>query len=415
MRMAASLHLRPVTSNPPSQIGPRPILPPATIGILGGGQLGRMLGFAARAMGYRLAILDPDPDCPAAAIADRVVIGTYDDVGAALRLADISDVVTYELEHVAAEVVEAVEAAVPVRPGRRPLVVTQDRLAERRFVESAGIAVAPWREVRTVDELRVAAAPDALGLPLRLKVPIGGYDGRGQVRLADPADVEDALPRLGRAPGSPVLAERELDFVAELSIIVTRGLDGSETTFPIARNHHEGGVLRELVAPAPFEPAVATGAREIGRRLATGMDLVGTLTAELFLLADGSLVVNELAPRVHNSGHWTIEGAATSQFEQHVRAICGLALGATDALAPAAMVNVLGTGPLRPACLGGLGDALADPAVHLHLYDKRRVFEGRKMGHLTALGTSVDGALASARRARAALAWGDEGGKEADR
>ena len=315
-----------MTSNSPFPIGPRPILPPATIGILGGGQLGRMLGFAARAMGYRLAILDPDPDCPAAAVADRVVIGTYDDVGAALRLADISDVVTYELEHVAAEVVEAVEAAVPVRPGRRPLVVTQDRLAERRFVESDGIAVAPWREVRTIDELRAAAAPDALGLPLRLKVPIGGYDGRGQVRLTDPADVEDALARLGRAPGSPVLAERELDFVAELSIIVTRGLDGSETTFPIARNHHEDGVLRELVAPAPFEPAVAVGAREIGRRLATGMDLVGTLTAELFLLADGSLVVNELAPRVHNSGHWTIEGAATSQFEQHVRAICGLDL-----------------------------------------------------------------------------------------
>ncbi len=415
MRMAASLHLRPVTSNLPPADRPRAILPPATIGILGGGQLGRMLGFAARAMGYRLAILDPDPDCPAAAVADRVVIGTYDDVGAALRLADISDVVTYELEHVAAEVVEAVDAVVPVRPGRRPLVVTQDRLAERRFVESAGVAVAPWREVRTTEELRSAAASDALGLPLRLKVPIGGYDGRGQIRLTDPADLGDALARLGRAPSSPVLAERELDFVAELSIIVTRGLDGSETTFPIARNHHEGGVLRESVAPAPFEPAVALAAREIGRRLATEMDLVGTLTAELFLLADGSLVVNELAPRVHNSGHWTIEGAATSQFEQHVRAICGLALGATDALAPAAMVNLLGTGPLRPACLGGVDSALVDPAVHLHLYDKRRVFEGRKMGHLTALGTSVDTALASARRARAALSWGDEDGKEADR
>ena len=407
--------MRPVTSTPPSPNGRRPILPPATIGILGGGQLGRMLGFAARAMGYRLAILDPDPDCPAAAIADRIVIGTYDDVGAALRLADVSDVVTYELEHVAAEVVDAVDAVVPVRPGRRPLVVTQDRLAERRFVESAGIAVAPWREVRTTDELRAAAASDALGLPIRLKVPMGGYDGRGQVRLTDPADIDDALARLGRATSTPVLAERELDFVAELSIIVTRDLEGSETTFPIARNRHEDGVLRESVAPAPFEPDVAVAAREIGRRLATDMDLVGTLTAELFLLIDGSLVVNELAPRVHNSGHWTIEGAATSQFEQHVRAICGLTLGATDALTPAAMVNLLGTGSLRPADLGGVSEALVDPAVHLHLYDKRRVFEGRKMGHLTALGPSVDTALASARRARAALTWGDEAGKEADR
>jgi len=392
-----------------------PILPPASIGILGGGQLGRMLGFAARAMGYRIVVLDPDPWCPAAAVADQVVVGTYEDVGAALRLAAISDVVTYELEHVAAEVVDAVDATVPVRPGRTPLVVTQDRLAERRYVESAGVPVAPWREVRDPDEVREAAAPDAIGLPLRLKVPIGGYDGRGQVRVVTTADIEPALERLGLAPGTPVLAERELTFEAELSVVVARSVEGAEATWPISRNVHVDGVLAESVAPAPVTNDVADRVRDIGLRLAGAMDLVGTLTVELFLLPDGSLVVNELAPRVHNSGHWTIEGVATSQFEQHIRAICGLGLGSTAALSPAAMVNLLGTGPLRPAQVDGVATALSDPDVHLHLYDKRRVFKGRKMGHVTALGASVDDALARARAAEASLSWADAPAKEADR
>ena len=183
-----------------SVVAPTPIEPPAVIGILGGGQLGRMLGFAARSMGYRVAVLDPDPDCPAAAIAEMVVVGAYDDVEAAMRLADLSAVVTYELEHVAAAVVEALETRLPVRPGHRPLVVTQDRLAERRFVEGAGVAVAPWREVRSVAEARTAAAE--LGLPLRLKVPIGGYDGRGQIRVVALDELDDAWERLDRAPGT---------------------------------------------------------------------------------------------------------------------------------------------------------------------------------------------------------------------
>jgi 5-(carboxyamino)imidazole ribonucleotide synthase len=392
-----------------------PITPPAVIGILGGGQLGRMLGSAALAMGYRVAVLDPDPDCPAAAVADRLIIGSYDDVGAALRLADASDVVTYELEHVAAEVVEAIGGYVPVRPGRGPLVVTQDRLAERRFVEAAGVAVAPWREVRSVAEVGAAARGEALGLPLRLKLPIGGYDGRGQLRITAVGELDDAWERLGRPVGTALLAERELDFEAELSVVVARAVDGAVAVFPIARNAHDSGILVESVAPAPVAASVITRAIEIGTTLAEAMDLCGTLTAELFLLDDGSLVVNELAPRVHNSGHWTIEGAATSQFEQHIRAICGLDLGSPAALAPTAMVNLLGTGPLRDACLLGVGEALADPAVHLHLYDKRRVFERRKMGHLTALGSDVDAALTAARTALAALQWGNGEMKEDDR
>ncbi len=382
-----------------------PILPPAVIGILGGGQLGRMLALAARAMGYRVAVLDPDPDCPAASVADRVVVGSYDDVGAALRLADRSAVVTYELEHVAADVVAALEARLPVRPGHRPLTVTQDRLAERRFVEGAGVGVAPWRDVRSAEEARAAAAE--LGLPLRLKLPIGGYDGRGQLRVTDLSQLDGAWARLGRPVGSALLAERELAFDCELSIVLARGIDGRIAAFPIARNRHDAGILVESVAPAPVRPDVAERATAIGEQLATAMDLRGTLTAELFLLADGSILVNELAPRVHNSGHWTIEGAATSQFEQHVRAICGLPLGSPAVLSPAAMVNLLGTGAPRPAHLLGVDGALTDPSVHIHVYDKRRVFERRKMGHLTALSGSVAEALERARSALAGLRWED--------
>ena len=301
---------------------------------------------------------------------------------------------------------EACAALVPVRPGHGPLVVTQDRLAERRFVEGAGIAVAPWREVRSVAE--AIAAADDLGPPLRLKLPIGGYDGRGQLRIVEIRELEDAWEKLGRPAGTPLLAELELDFEVELSVVVARAIDGTCAAFPIARNRHDAGILVESVAPAPIAADVAERATAIGTTLAAAMELCGTLTAELFLLRDGSLVVNELAPRVHNSGHWTIEGAATSQFEQHIRAICGLGLGSPAALSPTAMVNLLGAGPRRPARLLGLDAALADPAVHLHLYDKRDVFERRKMGHLTAIDTDVDAALARANHALATLTWADD-------
>jgi 5-(carboxyamino)imidazole ribonucleotide synthase len=390
-----------------------PIAPPATIGLLGGGQLGRMLALAARAMGYRIAVLDPDPDCPTASLADRVIVAGYDDVGAALRLAELSDVVTYELEHVALDVVVAVDAIAPVRPGRVPLTVTQDRLAERRFTESTGIEVAPWREVRTTDDLRTAA--DALGLPLRLKSATGGYDGRSQVRIGAADELDGAIERLARPPDDRLLAEAEMVFAAELSIIVARSVDGRVRTFPVARNVHDMGILAESVAPAPVPVDVADRAAAIGERLALAMGLTGTLTAELFLMPDGRLVVNELAPRVHNSGHWTLDGGATSQFVQHIRAICGLDLGATDALAPTAMVNLWGAGAMREARLVPMSvrRALADPAVHLHLYDKRRVFERRKMGHLTATGATVDDALERARAARDQLRWVDD--EEGDR
>jgi 5-(carboxyamino)imidazole ribonucleotide synthase len=332
-----------------------------------------------------------------------MIVGAYDDVAAARKIAVLSNVVTYELEHVAASVVQAIAEMTPVRPGIEPLRVTQDRLAERRFVERAGIAVAPWRAVASTEAL--AAAASDLGTPLRLKATTGGYDGRSQVRVAGAGDVGTAMVDLGRPVGTTLLAERELDFEAELSVIVARGLDGQTQIFPPARNLHDAGILVQSVAPAGLPAGVLREAVAIGLNLAAAMDLVGTLTVELFLLRDGSLVVNELAPRVHNSGHWTIEGAAISQFEQHVRAITGLPLGATDVLRPTAMVNLLGTGEARDAELVGVDAALAFPETHLHLYDKRQVFERRKMGHVTATGTTTQEALDRARAARAALRW----------
>ncbi|MDA8238218.1 MAG: 5-(carboxyamino)imidazole ribonucleotide synthase [Chloroflexi bacterium] len=388
-----------------SRLDDHAIPPGEMIGILGGGQLGRMLGFAARAMGYRVAVLDPDPACPAAAIADRVVPAPYHSVEGALALAEGCAVVTYELEHVDAALVDAVETAgVPVRPGARALRMTQDRLAERRFVASLGIATAPWREVADDDALLAAA--DALGFPLRLKAPIGGYDGRGQLRIASRDEVPGSVARLGRPAGTALLVERELDFVAELSVITARAVDGGLAAFPVARNRHDAGILVESVAPAPIPDAIAGAALRIGARVAEALEAVGLVTAELFLLADGTLAVNELAPRVHNSGHWTIDGARTSQFEQHVRAICGLPLGAPAAEGPTAMVNLLGAGEPRDARLEGAAEALADPLVHLHLYDKRRVFERRKMGHLTVAGAAdVEEGLARGRAALARLRW----------
>jgi 5-(carboxyamino)imidazole ribonucleotide synthase len=380
-----------------------------------------MLAIAARRLGYRVAVLDPDPACPAAGLADRVVTAGYDDLAGARELAFGSDVVTYELEHVDADVVAALDADHDVRPGVYALRMTQDRIAERRFLAGAGAQVAPWREVRSLDDLRIAAAELRLEAgdaraPLRLKAAIGGYDGRSQVRLAPGKDETpgDELPAgftaLGGDARNAYLLELELDFTCELSAIVARGADGLSRPLPVARNRHDRGILVESVAPAPppVDAATSRVAQGLATRLAMELDLVGTLTAELFLLPDGSLVVNELAPRVHNSGHWTLEGAATDQFEQHIRAIAGLPLGAADLRGAAAMVNLLGSGPRRPARLSGAEQALADPAVHLHVYDKREVFDRRKMGHVTVVTADPEDALARARAAVETLRWEDD-------
>jgi 5-(carboxyamino)imidazole ribonucleotide synthase len=315
-----------------------------------------------------------------------------------------ADVATVELEHVAYDVMDALDREWPLRPGKWAVYVTQNRLEERRLIEAEGGRVAPWRAVAS--DADVATVAEELGLPLRLKSSTGGYDGRGQVRLSSTAEVEGAFGRLRCPKGEPALAERELAFDAELSIICSRTIDGRVTTFPVARNRHDHGILVESVAPAGVPAAVSEEAAELAARLAEALDLVGTLTVELFLMPDGSLVVNELAPRVHNTGHWSIEGIATSQFEQHVRVICGLPLGSVELrVGGMATVNLLGVGPERDARALGVERALQLPDVHVHLYDKRRVFERRKMGHVTALAASPEEALARAREAAALIGW----------
>ena len=380
---------------------PPPIAPPSTIAILGGGQLGRMLALAGRELGYRVAVLDPDPDAPAAAVADRIEVGTFDDVAAAQRLAEGASVITYELEHVGPAVVAALDdRSRPIRPGPYPLKLTADRLAERRFVEANEGRVAEWREVTGPSGVLMAAAE--LGYPVRLKAVRGGYDGRSQVRIERTDGIEDLDGRIGW----PALLEREIAFEAELSVVVVRNVDGRSVTFPVARNRHDRGILVETVVPAGVSAEVERAATTLATNLATSMGLVGTLTVELFLMPDGSLVVNELAPRVHNSGHWSIEGAVTSQFEQHLRAICGLPLGSVEMRAPAvAMVNLLGEGAPRPAHPTGIYEALEVPDTHLHVYDKRTVFERRKMGHVTALGQTPDEALGRATEAAGHIGW----------
>jgi 5-(carboxyamino)imidazole ribonucleotide synthase len=380
---------------------PPPIAPPSTIGILGGGQLGRMLALAGRALGYRIAVLDPDPNAPAASVADRIEVAAYDDVEAAKRLAAECSVVTYELEHVGPAVVAALDdRRRPIRPGPYPLKLTADRLAERRFVEANEGAVAPWREVASPAAVLEGAAE--LGYPVRVKAVRGGYDGRSQVRI----ERTDGIEALDGRIGWPALLERELAFEAELSVVVVRNVDGVSRTFPLARNRHDRGILVESVVPAGVPAAVETAAASLATNLATSMGLVGTLTVELFLMRDGALIVNELAPRVHNSGHWSIEGAVTSQFEQHLRAICGLPLGSVEMRAPAvAMVNLLGEGAPRPAHPTGTYAALDVPDAHLHLYDKHTVFERRKMGHVTALGATPEAALARATEAAGHIGW----------
>jgi 5-(carboxyamino)imidazole ribonucleotide synthase len=380
---------------------PPPIAPPATIGILGGGQLGRMLALSARELGYRIVVLDPDPNAPAASVADRIEVAEYDDVVAAQRLAAECEVVTYELEHVGQSVVAALDdRRRPIRPGPYPLKLTADRLAERRFIEANEGTVAAWREVASPAAVLEGAAE--LGYPVRVKAVRGGYDGRSQVRIERTDDIEALDGRIGW----PALLERELQFEAELSVVVVRNVDGVIRTFPLARNRHDRGILVETVVPAGVPATVEAAAAALATNLATSMGLVGTLTVELFLMPDGSLVVNELAPRVHNSGHWSIEGAVTSQFEQHLRAICGLPLGSVALRAPAAaMVNLLGEGAPRPAHPTGMYAALEVPDTHLHLYGKHTVFERRKMGHVTALGASREEALARATEAAGHIGW----------
>ncbi|WP_337173624.1 5-(carboxyamino)imidazole ribonucleotide synthase [Paludisphaera sp.] len=372
------------------------LYPPASVAVVGSGQLGRMFIQAAQAMGYRAGVLSATTETPAAQVADWTVVGRHDDLSALRQLAEKADAVTVEFENVSAPALRWLAKRRIVRPGWRTLWTSQNRLREKRFLARHGIPHAPWCPVRTADEL--ATAVRDLGSPLILKTASSGYDGKGQVLVKDEAEAADAWASLGRVA---CVAEGWVEFAAEASVVVARGADGRAGAFPIALNHHERHILATSTAPAPVGPIVALEAREAALAVAQALDSVGVLCVEFFLTADGRLLVNEIAPRPHNSGHLTIESAHASQFDQQVRALCGLPLGSCDLVRPAAMVNLLGD-----VWSGGeprWERALEDPAVKLHLYGKHTPKVGRKMGHLTALDETPEGALARVLAAKRRL------------
>ncbi len=376
------------------------LLPGGVLGIVGGGQLGRMLALDARRMGYGVVVLDPSQEAPAAAVADHHIAAPFDDARAAAELAERSGVVTFEVEHVPVECARVAAKSRPVRPSVEALAACQNRAREKAFLRDHGFPVAPWREAADPSGLEAAVA--ALGLPCLVKLPFFGYDGRGQARVEAAEDLVGAAA-LGFGRG-PLVVERVVPFAFEVAALVARGLDGAVRNYPLVHTTHDAGILASAVAPATVPVAVADRAAKMAASIACALGLVGVLAVEMFVLDGGVLLVNELAPRPHNSGHYTINACATSQFEQHLRAVCGLPLGETALLSPAAMVNLLGdrTGSVR---LVGVEEALREPGTSLHLYGKAEAWPRRKMGHLTALGASPDEALARAARAAASLRW----------
>ena len=376
-----------------------PILPGATLGVMGGGQLGRMFALAARRMGYRVHVFSPERDGPAAQVADFSTVGAYADEAAVRRFASEIDVLTFEFENIPALTVEWCGKSVEARPSGFILHTAQHRLREKDFLAAHGIPVAPYRAVMSEDALEQALRE--LGGEGVVKSAAFGYDGKGQRKIAP----DDRVAEIWKErPGDELILEGLVDFERELSVIVARNSAGELAAFPVCENLHAHHILDLTVVPARISRAVSTEAVSLAQTIAEKLQLVGLLTVEMFLGSDGRLLVNELAPRPHNSGHWTIEGCMTSQFEQHVRAICGLPLGATDLLCPAAMVNLLGD-----VWAEGEPDwaaALRVSGTHLHLYGKAEPRPGRKMGHITVLASGADEAICGARAARAALVGG---------
>jgi len=374
------------------------ILPGSTIGIFGGGQLGRMTAIAAKRMGYRVIVLDPTPDCPAGQVADDEITAPYTDVTAAKELARQCAVVTAEFENVPADTLEAIEPIVPVRPASRILRIAQNRIAEKTFLAEHGFPVPNFRPVRSREDLLRAVSE--IGCPAVLKTATGGYDGKGQVRIEHPDEAEKAWERLGKV--DCVLEEFVL-LEREVSVIVARNLRGEEAVYPVAENTHSRHILDTSVMPARIAPDLAKQAQELAQAIARELELIGLLCVEMFVAQDGRLLVNELAPRPHNSGHQTFDAAVTSQFEQLVRAICNLPLGSTELYRPAAIANLLGD--LWEGGEPNWVKALELPEVKLHLYGKAEPRPGRKMGHLTATGETSDEALQKVIAARERLTW----------
>jgi 5-(carboxyamino)imidazole ribonucleotide synthase len=373
------------------------VIPPgSTIGVLGGGQLGRMFAMAARRLGYRVHTLAPDHDTPTGQIADVEVNASYDDLDAVRAFAADVDVVTFEFENVSAEAAAAAEAHAIVRPNGRALAIAQHRLREKSFLAEHGLPVTPFAPIATETDLVEALAK--VGCPGVLKTTAFGYDGKGQVPIATPADLAPAWESLGRREA---VLEAFLDLEREISVIGARGVDGAWSHFDPIDNTHVRHILDVSVSPADVPPATARHAVEVTRCVMEALDYVGILCVEFFVTRDGKLLVNELAPRPHNSGHLTFDACRTSQFEQQLRAICGLPLGSAEMLQPAAMANLLGD--IWERGEPNWAAALSLPDVKLHLYGKSTPRRGRKMGHLTALAPTIEEARSRVIRARELL------------
>ncbi len=372
------------------------ILPGSTIGMLGSGQLGRMFTIAARRMGYRVATFSPDQDSPTGQVADREVVASYEDLDAIRAFARSVNVLTFEFENVSSAATAAAEAIVPVRPAGRVLHTTQNRLREKTFLAERGFPVTPFVAVNSAQELRKAL--HGFGGRGVLKTTGFGYDGKGQSRLESEFDVEDVWPAY---EGAPAILEAFIDFEREISVVAARGANGQFVHYGAVENRHRNHILDLTIAPASVPEEVSREAVRITEGILESLDVVGVLCVEFFLGRDGMLMVNELAPRPHNSGHFTFDASLTSQFEQQLRAICGLPLGSTEQLKPAAMANLLGD--LWESGEPNWQAAAHFPDVKIHLYGKLQARPGRKMGHLTALASTAELAARRVWQAREAL------------
>ncbi|CAM3462808.1 5-(carboxyamino)imidazole ribonucleotide synthase [Marinicrinis lubricantis] len=367
------------------------ILPGSTIGILGGGQLGRMISLAGRNLGFRFAVMDPTQDCPCGQVADVEINAVYSDVEAAASLAQQSDVITYEFENVDASVAEVLEQTSYVPQGSKLLYTTQHRIREKKAIEQAGAKVAPYFEIHSLQQLEKAAKQ--FDYSCVLKTATGGYDGKGQWVIRSEQDVIPAYETLTQA-GTDLVLEKFIQFELELSVIAARNPAGEVKAFPVAENIHVDNILHLSIVPARITREIAAKAEQMALKIAEGMDVIGLIAVEMFLTRDGEIYVNELAPRPHNSGHYTMDACKTSQFEQHVRAICNLPLGQTDLLTPVVMVNILGehVQPVLEWMEEGqpIDDSLT---AKIHFYGKKEAKTKRKMGHINLLGNSVDDAI----------------------
>jgi 5-(carboxyamino)imidazole ribonucleotide synthase len=372
------------------------ILPGATLGVLGGGQLGRMFTLQARTMGYRVIVLEPDASSPAGAVADRQICTPYDDEGGLSELAEACAAITTEFENVPAVALERLTRSSVVRPPANAVATAQDRIAEKTFFQEHGFSTAQFRAIHSSEDL--SRALTQIASPALLKTSRLGYDGKGQATVQTLNDATRAYEQFGRVA---CVLEQRVDLECEISVIVARGADGEVATFPVGENRHRDGILETTVVPARISQSIAEEARAIAIGIARALDYVGVLGVELFVARGGRLLVNEMAPRPHNSGHYTLDACSTDQFEQQVRTLCGLPLGQPWLLSPVAMINLLGDlwaqGEPRWA------EALRRPGVLLHLYGKSAARPGRKMGHLNCLAHDPDRALALALETRDAL------------